>query len=112
MDKEKIIEKTAESLKPFETENLMKSLQTLTLDQIFTNPYVLLVIAAVLFFGVYRKSKIVLLTLFGLIGLIVLARFTLPPPGQELSLKSVFPFALCGVGIGGVIIYFSLIKDD
>jgi len=112
MDKQQLAEKTVEALRPFETANLITTLQNLTLKQIFTHPAVLICIAAIFFFGIIKRSKTVLLTLFALIGMIVILRFAMPAPGEELSLKSLIPFALCGLGIGGVIIYFSLIKTD
>lgn len=112
MDKQQLAEKTAEALRPFETANLMTTLQTLTLKQIFTHPAVLICIALVFFFGVIKRSKTVLLTLFGLIGLIVIVRFAMPAPGEALSLKSILPFVGCGIVIGGVIIYFSMVKSD
>ena len=112
MDKQQLVEKTTEVLRPFETGNLMHTLQTINLKDIFTNPVVMIVVLALLFFGVIRKSKPVLLTLFSLIGMIVLVRYTMPPPGDEISMKSLIPFALGGVFIGGVIIYFSMIQSD
>jgi len=116
MDKQQMIEKTTEALRPFETENLMKAMQTLTLKEIFSNPYVLAFITVILFFGVIKKSKTVLLTLFAIIGLIVMVRYAIPPVSTaenvESSMGSLMPFIVGGVVIGGVIIYFSLIKSD
>jgi len=114
MDTQRFVEKTTEVLKPFETENLIKTMQTLTLREIFTNPVVLLIIALVFFFGVIKRSKTVLLTLFSLIGLIVIMRFAMPAQtaSEELSLSSVVPFIGIGVVIGCVVIYFSLVKSD
>ena len=112
MEKQQLIDKTTEVLRPFETDNLMTTLQTLTLAQIFANPgTVLIIIIGVLFFGVLKKSTPVLLTLFFLIAMIVFMRYAMPPPGQELTLSSIFPFVGFGVLIGGVIIYFSMIKS-
>lgn len=112
MEKQEFVQKATEVLRPFETENLIRTMQTITLKQIFTHPGVLLTIALVFFFGVIKRSKTVLLTLFGLIGMIVIMRFAIPAPSEELSLKSVIPFIAIGIGIGGIIIYFSLIKSD
>lgn len=112
MDKQQLVEKTTEVLRPFETGNLLNTMQTLNLKVIFTNPVVLIIIAGVLFFGVVKKSKPVLLTLFGLIGMLVMLRYAMPAPGEELSMNSLIPFAFGGVVIGGVIIYFSMIKSD
>ena len=113
MNKQELIEKTAEHLRPFETDNLLHTMQELTLQQIFTNPVILLIIGAVFFFGVYKRSKTVLLTLFGLIGLLVIMRYAMPASSDaELSLQSVVPFVTIGAVIGVVIVYFSLIKSD
>jgi hypothetical protein len=112
MEKQHLIEKTTEVLRPFETANLMATMQTLTLAQIFSNPIVLIIIIGILFFGVLKRSLPVLLTLFFLIAMIVFMRYVMPAPGQELALSSVFPFVGAGVVIGGVIIYFTMIKSD
>jgi len=111
MEKQQLIEKTTEILRPFETSNLMTTIQTLTLAQIFSNPVVLIVITGVLFFGVLKRSLPVLLTLFFLLAMIVFMRYAMPAPGEELALSSVLPFIGAGVLIGGVIIYFTMIKS-
>jgi hypothetical protein len=111
MEKQQMIEKTTEVLRPFETFNLMTTMQSLTLTQIFTNPVVLIFIVAILFFGVLKKSMPVLLSLFFLIAMIVFMRYAMPAPGQELSLTSILPFVVGGVVIGGVLIYFTMIKS-
>lgn len=111
MEKQQMIEKTTEVLRPFETFNLMTTMQSLTLTQIFTNPVVLIFIVAILFFGVLKKSMPVLLSLFFLIAMIVFMRYAMPAPGQELSLTSILPFVGGGVVIGGVLIYFTMIKS-
>lgn len=111
MDKQELAEKTIEVLRPFETQNLMSTLQNLTLQQIFSNWIFLLATILILFFGIYQKSKPVILTLFFLIGLIFMAKWAMPAPGEEITLKSIIPFAGFGLGIGGVIVYFVFIKD-
>jgi hypothetical protein len=111
MEKQQMIEKTTEALRPFETANLMNALHTLTLAQIFSNPFVLAVVLGLFFFGVLKKSTPVLLTLFFLIAMIVFMRYAMPAPDQELTLSSILPFIGAGVVIGGVIIYFSMIKS-
>jgi hypothetical protein len=111
MEKQQMIEKTTEVLRPFETFNLMTTMQSLTLSQIFTNPVVLIFIIAVLFFGILKKSMPVLLSLFFLIAMIVFMRYAMPAPGQELTLSSILPFVGGGIAIGGVLIYFTMIKS-
>jgi uncharacterized membrane protein len=111
VEKQQVIEKTVEALRPFETSNLMTTMQNLTLAQIFSHPIVLIIIIGALFFGIFKKSLPVLLTLFFLIAMIVFMRYAMPAPGQELSLTSVLPFVGAGLAIGGVIIYFTMIKS-
>ncbi len=111
MEKQQLIDKTTEVLRPFETSNLMTTMQTLTLSQIFSNPIVLIILVGVLFFGILKKSTPVLLTLFFLIAMIVFMRYAMPAPGQDLSLSGIFPFVGAGIVIGGVIIYFTMIKS-
>jgi hypothetical protein len=111
MEKQQLIEKTTEVLRPFETSNLMTTMQTLTLAQIFSNPVVLIIIIGALFFGILKKSMPVLLTLFFLIAMIIFMRYAMPAPGQELTMSSLLPFVGAGLGIGGVIIYFTMIKS-
>ena len=112
MDNQQMTEKTVEILRPFETANIINTVQNLTLTQIFTNPLILFIITAVFFFGVIKRSKGVLLTLVGILGLVVMLRYAMPAPGEELSMTSMFPFIGFGLLIGGIIIYFSLIKSE
>lgn len=111
MENQSMTEKVVAALKPFETQNLMNTIQNLTLEQIFTNWVFLLVTAGLIFFGIFKRSKTVLLTVFFLISLIVMIRFAMPPPGSDMELKSLIPFVCFGLGIGGVIVYFTFIKD-
>jgi len=112
MDKQQLLDKTTETLRPFETANLMNTIQNLTLKEIFTHPAVLVCILVVLFYGVIRQSKAVLLTLFALVAATVLVRYAIPAPGEALSVKALLPFVSGALVIGGVIIYFTFIKSD
>ena len=112
MDKQQLMDKTTETLRPFETANLMETIQNLTLHQIFTHTAILICIALVFFYGVIKRSKTVLLTLFALLAVIVLLRYAMPAPGEVLSLKALLPFMGGGLVIGGVIIYFAFIKSE
>jgi len=112
MDKQQLVEKATETLRPFETSNVISTMQHMTIKSVFSHPAVLFFIFAVFFFGVVRRSKPVLLTLFMLLGLIVIMRFAMPTPGNDLSMSSMLPFIGGGLVVGGVIIYFSLIKTD
>ncbi|NTV50435.1 MAG: hypothetical protein HGB32_15220 [Geobacteraceae bacterium] len=112
MDKQQLLDKTTETLRPFETANLIETMQHLSVKQIFSHPVVLILIIAIFFFGVVRRSKTVLLSLFSLICIAVIMRYAMPVPGDDLSMSSMFPFIGGGLLVGGVIIYFSLIKTD
>lgn len=111
MDKQQIAEKATDTLRPFETQNLMDTIQNMTLHQLFTHPIILIAVFGCFFFGVYRRSTAVLLTLFFLISLIVVMRYLMPAPGEALTMTSLVPFVGAGVLIGGIIIYFSMIKS-
>ena len=112
MDKQQLVDKTTETLRPFETANLIETIQQLSIKQIFSHPIVLILIVAIFFFGVVKRSKTVLLSLFSLICIAVIMRYAMPAPGDDLSMSSMFPFIGGGLLVGGVIIYFSLIKSD
>lgn len=112
MDKQQLVEKTTETLRPFETSNIIDAVQNMNINQIFSHPVVLIVIAAVFFFGVIKRSKTVLLSLFSLFCVAVIMRYAMPAPGDDLSFKSLLPFIGGGLLVGGVVIYVSLVKSD
>jgi Cu/Ag efflux pump CusA len=112
MDKQQLVEKTTETLRPFETSNLIETMQHLSIKQVFSHPAVLILIIIFFFFGVVKRSKIVLLSLFSLICIAVIMRYAMPAPGDDLSMSSMLPFIGGGLVIGAVVIYFSLIKSD
>ena len=101
-----------ETLRPFETANLIETMQHLSVKQIFSHPVVLIMIIAIFFFGVVRRSKVVLLSLFSLVCIAIIIRYAIPAPDDDLSMSSMMPFIGGGLVIGSVIIYFSLIKSD
>lgn len=112
MDKGRFVEKATETLRPFETSNLIDAAQHLSIKQIFSHPAVLIFIVIIFFFGVVKRSKTVLLSLFSLICIAVIMRYAMPAPGDDLSMSSMFPFIGGGLLVGGVVIYFALIKSD
>jgi hypothetical protein len=112
MDKQQLIEKATDTLRPFETHNLIEAAQQLTVKQVFTHPAVLFLLVVVFFFGVIKRSKTVLLSLFSLFSLAVIMRYAMPVPGDDLSMTSMLPFIGGGLLVGCVVIYFSLIKSD
>ena len=112
MDKQQLVEKATETLRPFETSNLIETMQHLSVKQVFSHPAVLIMIVAIFFFGVVKRSKTALLSLFSLICIAVIMRYAVPAPGDDLSMSSMLPFIGGGLVIGCVVIYFSLIKSD
>jgi hypothetical protein len=112
MEKQEMAEKTADVLRPFETANLIDTMQHLSVQKVMSHPLVLVMLLALFFFGVFRRSKPVLLTLFSLICIALIIRFAMPTQDQELSMSSMLPFIGGGLVIGCVIIYFSFIKSE
>ncbi len=112
MDKQKLIEKTTETLRPFETTNLIDTVQHLSVNQVFSHPAVLIIIVSIFIFGILKRSKTVLLSLFALFCIAIIMRYAMPVPGDDLSFRSLMPFVGGGILVGGVVIYFSLIKTD
>jgi hypothetical protein len=112
MDKQEMLTKTKETLTPFETENVITFIQNLSLQRAMENPWIIGGFLIIFFYAVIRRSKFVLLTLFSVIALMVLIRYTFPPPGDELQLSSTLPFVFGGLIIGGVLLYFNFIKTE
>lgn len=112
MDKQQLIEKTTEALRPFETSNLIETMQHLSVEKVFSHPIVLIVIIAIFVFGIYKRSKFALLSLFILFCVAAIMRYAMPTPGEEMSMSSMLPFIGGGLLAGAVVIYFSLIKSD
>lgn len=112
MDKQQLVEKATETFRPFETSNLIETMQHLNIKLVFSHPVVLIMIVAIFFFGVVKRSKPVLLSLFSLFCIAVIIRYAMPAPGDDLSISGTLPFIGGGLLIGGVIIYFSLVKSD
>jgi hypothetical protein len=112
MEKQELITKTKETLSPFETENVIKFLQHLTLKSAMENPWLIGGFLIIFFYAVIRRSKFVLLALFSIIAVMVLVRFAFPPKGDELNLSSTLPFIFGGLLIGGVLLYFNFVKSE
>jgi hypothetical protein len=112
MEKQELITKTKETLSPFETENVIKFLQHLTLKSAMENPWLIGGFLIIFFYAVIRRSKFVLLALFSIIAVMVLVRFAFPPKGDELNLSSTLPFIFGGLLIGGVLLYFNFVKTE
>ncbi len=112
MNKQQLVEKTTETLRPFETTNLIETMQHLSVKQVFSHPLVLILIIAIFFFGVVKRSKTALLSLFAMFCVAIIMRYAMPVPGDDLSVSSMLPFIGGGLLVGCVVIYFSLIKSD
>jgi hypothetical protein len=112
MEKQEMINKTKETLAPFETEHVVQFVKTMTLKSIMGNPWIIGAIVIIFFYAVIKRSKFVLLTLFTVISLTLLIRFTFQSQSDEMTLSSTLPFVFGGVAIGAVIIYFSFIKSE
>ncbi|RNC69167.1 MAG: hypothetical protein ED859_08075 [Desulfuromonadales bacterium] len=113
MEKQEMLDKAKDTLSPFETQNIITFIKGLTLKGAMENPWIIGLFAILAFYAVFKRSKAVLATLFAVISITLLIRFTLPASGgNELSLGSTLPFAFGGLVIGGFLIYFLFIKSE
>jgi len=113
MDKQEMLDKGKEVLTPFETQNIVTFVKTLTLKGAMENPWIIGIFAILVFYAVIKRSKGVLAFLFAVVSIALLIRFTLPSgEGNELSLGATLPFAFGGLVIGGFLIYFLFIKSE
>ncbi len=113
MDKEALLHKTKEVMAPFETENVIRFATNLSVKSMMENPWVIAILLIVFFYAVVKKSKFVLASLFGIVSVILLVRFTLSgQDGSELTLSSTLPFAFGALLIGSALIYFLFIKSE
>lgn len=113
MEKQELLDKTVETLSPFETGNIVHFMQNLTMKSAMENPWLMGFFLVLAFYAVIKRSKFVLASLFAAISIMLLVRFTLPADsGNELTLSSTLPFAFGGLAIGGALIYFIFIKTE
>ncbi|BCG45635.1 hypothetical protein GEOBRER4_n0395 [Citrifermentans bremense] len=112
MDKEAVVQKTVETLAPFETANLVHFIKNLTVKSAMGNPWIIGMFLIVAFYAIVVRSKFVLSLLFAAVSLLLLLRYTLPAEGDTLSVSSTLPFAFGGLAIGAVLIYLNFIKTE
>lgn len=112
MEKGTILQKTIETLSPFETENMVQFFRQLTVKSAITNPWFVAIFLLIAFYAIVVRSKFVLCVLFTAVSLLILLRYTLPAQGDSLSLSSTLPFAFGGFAIGAVLIYLYFIKTE
>lgn len=112
MDKAALLQKTAETLSPFETANLVNFLRHLTVKDAITNPWFIGAFLILGFYAVVVRSKFVLAILFTSASLLLLLRYTMPVESDGLALSSTLPFAFGSLAIGAVLIYLFFIKTE
>ncbi len=112
MEKQELLDKTKDTLAPFQTDHIISFLKNLTLKSAMENPWIIGAFLIIFFYAVIKRSKFVLLTLFTGISLMVLLRYTFPAGGDELSLSSTLPFVFGALLIGAVVLYFNFIKTE
>lgn len=112
MEKQAILQKTIETLSPFETANMMEFLRNLTVKDAITNPWFVTLFLVIAFYAVVVRSKFVLAVLFTAASLLILIRYTMPTEGDSLAVASTLPFAFGGIAIGAVLIYMYFIKTE
>ncbi len=112
MDKERLITKTEQTLKPFETRNVITFFKELDVKSFADHPEVTVPLVLFFLYALWRWTRVVLLSLFTVLSLTALIRYTLPPAGMELTLSSTFPFILGCMGITSVLLYFTFLRTD
>jgi hypothetical protein len=112
MEKQELLDKTKDTLAPFQTDHIISFVKNLTLKSAMENPWVITAFLIIFFYAVIKRSKFVLLTLFTGISLMVLIRYTFPTGGDEMSLSSTLPFVFGALLIGAVVLYFNFIKTE
>ncbi len=112
MEKQQMLEKTRETLAPFETEQIVNFVRTLSVKSAMEHPLFFVLILLFLIYGVVKRSKFVLLFLFASVAIMLLVRYFMPVEGDQLDVKSTLPFAFGGLAIGAALIYFTFIKSD
>jgi hypothetical protein len=112
MEKDAIMQKTIETLSPFETANMVEYLRHMTVKSAITNPWFVGLFLVIAFYAVVVRSKFVLCILFTAAALLILIRYTMPAEGDNLTLTSTLPFAFGGIAIGAVLIYWYFIKTE
>ncbi len=112
MDRERLIMKTEQLLRPLETRQVATFLRELTVKSFTDHPEVTFPLVLFFLFILWRWPRIVLLSLFTLLSVAVLIGYTLPPAGMELTISSTFPFILGCMGIAAVLLYFIFLRTD
>lgn len=112
MEKTALIQKTVETLSPFETGNMVQFIQTLTIKSAMSNPWIVGAFLLIGFYAVVVRSKFVLSALFTAVSLMLLVRYTMPAEGDAISAASTLPFAFGALAIGAVLIYLNFIKTE
>jgi hypothetical protein len=112
MEKQELLDKTRETLTPFETEHIVNFIRNLSVKSAMEHPLFFIIIFAFIVFGIVKRSKFVLLFLFAAISVMFLVRYSMPVEGDQLDVKSTLPFTFGGLAIGAALIYFTFIKSD
>ncbi|ABQ24701.1 hypothetical protein [Geotalea uraniireducens] len=113
MKKQELLNKTVETLSPFETGNIVNFMRNVTMKSAMESPWIIGIFLVIAFYAIVKRSKFVLGFLFSAIAIMLLIRFTLPAEGEsEITLGSTLPFAFGGLAIGGALIYFIFIKSE
>ena len=107
-----MLQRAAKTLSPFETQNIIHTLQHLTVKSAVGNPWFVAGFLVLAFYAIIKKSMFVLSSLFTAAAVMLLIHFTLPVDGGDLSLSTTLPFAFGGIAIGAVLIYLTFIKSE
>lgn len=104
----------ADLLRKLETAELVKQFQQLQVGDLVHNPWVLGAIGALALLALMMRWKILLVTILGTSGFVLLTDYTLKRQTtvDQLNSETLLVFAGGGVAIIMVVIYLLFIKSD
>lgn len=112
MHRDELLHRTEETLRPFETENIVRFIRELNFHSFIHNPLMMLVLFFALVYGLKKHSRFTLLLVFSAVSLALLIHFTFPAPGATMSTADIATFVAGCLVVAGVIIYTAFIKTE
>lgn len=112
MQKDELLHKAQETLRPFETEHIIRFIRELNFHSFISNPLMMLVLFCALVYGLKSHSRFTLLLVFSTVSLALLIHFTFPAAGESMSTANITAFAVGCLTVAGVIIYTVFIKTE
>lgn len=112
MNTERLNETTQQVLRKLETENVIDFIQKVNAKTFTDHAGITSLLVLLFFIALWRWTRVVLLFFFTLISMSLLIKYTLPPGGIILTIRSTLPFVLGCMGIASVLLYFIFIRSE